>query len=301
MAQVVGGLVAGSVALLADAAHNVSDGLAIAIALVAAWAATLRASGRRTYGWARLEILVALVNGLTLVVLGLAILVEAVRRLGDPPAIDATTVVAFGLLGVAANGVPVLLLRRAARRSGRREDLNLQGALRHALGDALASAGTALAGVLVLAFGWRSADPVIAIVIAVLVIASAWPLVRRPVEILLEQAPPDVDPAAVGRALVSVDGVREVHDLHVWTITSGFPALSAHVLIAPGAEHGAVLHALQERVRPFGIDHTTIQIDVDHRAPLQIHRSGCPDAPRPRTGPLAVREPTAGRAADERP
>ena len=281
-AQAVGATLLGSVALLADAAHNLSDGFGIGIALLAAWAATRQAGGRRTYGWARVEILAAFANGIALVLLGLVILVEAVGRLSDPPAVDGGGVAVFGAIGIAANGVPVLLMLRARRG----DDLNLEGALRHAAGDVLASAGTLVAGLLVLAFGWRIADPLTALVVSVLVIASSWTLIRRPLEILLEQAPRDVDPDAIGRAMATVDGVRQIHDLHVWTITSGFPALSAHALVAPGADTSAVLHALRERVRPFGIEHTTIQVDVDRSAPLTLHRPGCPDAPRARTAPL---------------
>lgn len=269
-----------SVALLADAAHNLSDGLSIGIALVAAWAATLRARGRRTYGWGRLEILAALLNGLTLIVLGGLIAVEAVRRLDDPPAVDGAGVAAVAAVGILANGLAVAVLWR----NGDRDDLNLHGALLHAGSDALASAGTLLAGLLVVAFGWRIADPVVALVVSALVIGSAWPLVRRPIEILLEQAPPGVDPDEIGRALAGVDGVREVHDLHVWTITSGFPALSAHMRIAPEADHGRVLRLAQDRVRRFGIDHTTFQLDRERPVLLTLHRPDCPEAPRPRGG-----------------
>jgi cobalt-zinc-cadmium efflux system protein len=130
------------------------------------------------------------------------------------------------------------------------------------------------------AFDWRIADPVIAIVIAALVIGSAWPLVRRPIEVLLEQAPPGVDVDEIGRALAAVDGVREVHDLHVWTITSGFPALSAHVRTRADADHARVLRLVQERVRPYGIDHTTFQLDRERPTLLTLHRPDCPEAPR---------------------
>ena len=285
--QIGAGWAFSSVALLADAAHNVSDGLSIGIALVAAWAATLRARGRRTYGWARLEILAALVNGLTLVVLGGLIAVEALRRLDDPPAVQGAGVAAVAAVGILANGVAVAVLWR----NGDRENLNLRGALLHAASDTLASAGALVGGLLVVAFGWRAADPVVAIVIAGLIVVSAWPLVRRPIEILLEQAPPDVDPDEIGQALAEVEGVRDVHDLHVWTITSGFPALSAHMRIAADADHGQVLRRAQERVRTFGIDHTTFQLDRERPVLLTLHRPDCPEAPRARSGEPAERQP----------
>jgi cobalt-zinc-cadmium efflux system protein len=281
VAQVVGGLWLHSVALIADAVHNVSDGVAVAIALVAASLALRGAAGRRTYGWGRLEILAALVNGLMLVGLGVVIAIEAIARLDDPPEVRGLGVILFGLAGIAVNGAAVGVMWRAARG---RDDLNLRGALWHAVADVAGSVGVVVAGVLVAAFGWDAADPVIALGVSVLCILSARELVVEPVRILLERAPSYLDPQAMGRALCAVEGVRQVHDLHIWTITSGFDAVSVHVIAAPGVDQHALLHQLEEVLQSqFGVTHTTIQVDRDHTSPLTIHRMGCPEAPKPRT------------------
>lgn len=270
-----------SVALLADAAHNVSDGVAVGIALVAASLSMRGATGRRTFGWGRVEILAALVNGITLLGLGVLIAIEAIGRLGDPPEMQAPGVILFGLAGMAVNGAAVVAMVRAG---ASRDDLNLRGALLHTIADVAGSAGVVVAGVLVAAFGWNEADPVIALLVAVLCVVSARGLIAEPVRILLERAPANLDPEAIGRALCAVEGVREVHDVHAWTITSGFDAVSVHVIAAPGADQHALLHRLEEVLRTdFEVDHTTIQVDRDHSGPLSIHRKGCPEAPQPRT------------------
>ncbi len=287
LAQVVGGLYLGSVALLGDAAHNVSDGFAVAIALAAASLALRGASGSRTFGWGRVEILAALVNGLSLVALGLLIAVEAVRRLDDPPAVDGLGVIAFGVLGIAANGAAVIAMLRA----GSRHDLNLRGALAHTVVDVAGSGGVVVAGVLVATFGWDAADPVIALGVAGLCIVSARGLIAESVRILLERAPKRLDPDRIGTVLCAVPGVVEVHDLHIWTITSGFDALAVHVVAARGVDQHALLHDLEAIIETeFGVTHTTVQVDRDHRAPLQIHRRGCAEGPKPRTAPPRLRE-----------
>jgi cobalt-zinc-cadmium efflux system protein len=215
------------------------------------------------------------------------IAVEAVRRLDEPPAIDGAGVIVFGVLGMLANGAAVVAMLRA----GSRQDLNLRGALAHTVVDVAGSAGVVAAGVLVAGFGWNRADPLIALGVAALCLWSARHLIAEPVRILLERAPAGLDPARVGPALCTVDGVVEVHDLHIWTITSGFDALAVHVVAAPGADQHALLHELQRFIEAeFGVTHTTIQVDRDHRAPLQIHRRGCEVGPRPRTAPPRLRE-----------
>ncbi len=277
-----------SVALLADAAHNVSDGVAVGIALVAASLSMRGAAGRRTFGWGRVEILAALVNGLTLLGLGVLIAIEAIGRLGDPPDVQAPGVILFGLAGMAVNGAAVVAMVRAG---ANRHDLNLRGALLHTIADVAGSAGVVLAGVLIAAFGWNAADPVIALLVAVLCVVSARGLIAEPVRILLERAPASLDPEAIGRALCAVEGVREVHDVHAWTITSGFDAVSVHVIAAPGTDQHALLHRLEEVLRTnFDVDHTTIQVDRDHSGPLSIHRKGCPEAPKPRTAAPRLHE-----------
>jgi cobalt-zinc-cadmium efflux system protein len=284
LAQVVAGIVFNSLALLADAVHNVSDGAAIGLALAAVWAAGLPAAGRRTYGWRRAEILAALVNGLALVVVGGWILYEAVRRFENPPDVAGGGVLVVGLLGIVANGIPVMLMLRA----GTANDLNLRGAMLHALGDTLGSAGTAVAGLVVLTTGWNAADPLVGGLIGLLVVFTAWTLIRDSLRILMEVAPADCDPQEIGHALADADGVLQVHDLHIWTITSGFPSLSAHIVANTDADHDRLLHELEHLLAArFGITHTTLQIDRDHgQGLLQIHRPGCEQAPVRRTGPV---------------
>jgi cobalt-zinc-cadmium efflux system protein len=274
--EAVAGFGFGSLALLADAAHNVSDGAAIAIALLAAWAAGLPARGARTYGWRRAEVLAALVNGLGLVAISGVVMWQAAVRLGEPPAVNGAGVLVVGLVGVAANGVPVWVMLRA----GDRRDLNLRAALLHAAADVLGSAAAALAGALVLLAGWRAADPALGAVVGLLVLGSAVRVVQESLRVLMELAPAGHDPDSIGQALADLDGVKEVHDLHVWTITSDLVALSVHVVARTGCDHDRLLHAAQELLRDrFGIAHTTVQIDRDHEQLLQIHRPGCPDAP----------------------
>lgn len=267
VAQVVAGVAFSSLALLADAAHNVSDGAAIGLALFAAWAAGLAPRGAMTFGWKRVEILAALVNGATLLVVAAWVGVEAYHRLQDPPDIVGRGVLVFGLLGIVANGLPVVVLWRRADAS----NLNIRAALVHAGADVLGSAATAVAGAIVLVTGWRAADPLIGVAIALLIALSAWPLVRDAVRILLEAAPRGLDVAEIGRAIAGTHGVVEAHDLHVWTITSGLPALSAHLVIRAGHDQAEIRGAVEEMLHErFGIEHTTIQTDRDAATGLTI-------------------------------
>jgi cobalt-zinc-cadmium efflux system protein len=279
VAQLIGSFAFSSLALLADAVHNVSDGVAIGLALGAATLAGLPARGARTFGWRRAEVLAGLVNAVALVAVGAWVLWEAAQRLDDPPDVVGPGVLAFGALGVIANGIPVLLLMRRADR----RNINVRAALLHAVADVLGSAGALLAGLIVTATGRSEADPILGAAIGLLIIVSAWGVMREAVEVLLEAAPRDVDPDAVAAALGSLGGVRNVHDLHVWTITSGFHALSAHAVVAPSANRDRLrLHMealLHER---FGIDHVTLQLEVDRSSGLTIHQRDCPEAPRAR-------------------
>jgi cobalt-zinc-cadmium efflux system protein len=280
--QVVAGVVSGSLALIADAVHNLADGGAIALALLAAWAAARPPTATHTYGWARLEILAALVNGVLLIGLSAWIFYDAAIRLADPPSVDGGTLVVVGLAGVVANGVAAWILMRGDHH----HDVNLRGALLHAISDVAGSGGAAIAGVLVLAFGWYAADPAMAALIGLLVLLSSWNFVRRPLAILLEAAPPGVHSEQVGQAMAAVPGVRDVHDLHIWTL-SRMTALSAHVVALPGADTDEVLHAVEATLREqFAIAHSTIQVERDHRQLLSIHRPGCPEGPQPLAAPL---------------
>jgi cobalt-zinc-cadmium efflux system protein len=262
--EVAAGLVAGSLALLSDAAHMLTDAAAVALALTAAGLAARPASGRFTFGLGRAEILSAQANGAALLVLAGVLGFEAVRRLLDPPPVEGGLVIAVGLLGAAVNVAAAWALARAQRQS-----LNVEGARAHVLADLYASLGAALAGALVLWLGWRAADPLAALVVAALMLRTAWSLLRDSGRILLEGAPAGMDTGAIGRALAGHPGVVEVHDLHVWEVTTDFPALAAHVMVAPGDDCHRIRRELQGVLgERFGIRHTTLQ--VDHERAEQI-------------------------------
>ena len=255
--EVVGGVFAGSLALLADAVHMLSDNVALGLALGAAWLAAKPATSERTFGYKRAEVLAALANGVLLVALAIWIFVEAAMRLRDPGDVLGGWMLAIGLVGIAVNVAAGLVLSRA-----RTHSLNVEAALRHVFADLLGSLGVAVAAVVILASDWVQADPVVSILIGVLVLASAWSILRDSTAILLESTPRGIDAATLGQRLASAPGVVEVHDLHVWTITSGFPALSAHVLVRPGEDCHARRRELEQLVRTeFGIEHTTLQVD----------------------------------------
>jgi len=255
--EVVGGILAGSLALLADAVHMLSDNVALGLALVAAWLATKPATPERSYGYKRAEVLAALANGVTLVALSIWIFVEAAMRLRDPGDVLGGWMLAIALVGLAVNLAAGIVLMRS-----RSHSLNVEAAFRHVVADLLGSLGVAIAGVVILTTGWVEADPLVSILIGVLVLASAWSILRDSTEILLESTPRGIDAAALGRRLASAPGVVEVHDLHVWTITSGFPALSAHVLVRPGEDcHGRRRELELLLHDEFGIEHTTLQVD----------------------------------------
>jgi cobalt-zinc-cadmium efflux system protein len=257
IAEVVGGLVAGSLALLADATHMVSDVASLALALGAIWLAGRPASSRMSFGYRRAEILAALANGIGLVAVSIWIWVEAAGRLDAPTDVAGGTVLAIGLAGLAVNAVGAWILW-----SSQAGSLNVRAAFLHVVADLLGSVGVVVAAVLVLTLGWTRADPVIAILIGALVLLSAWRVLRESVSVLLEGAPAGVDADAVGGRMASMDGVTEVHDLHIWTITSGFPALSAHVLVEPRADCHGIRRELEQVLRErFELTHTTLQVE----------------------------------------
>jgi cobalt-zinc-cadmium efflux system protein len=271
-ATVVGGVLAHSLALLADGGHLLSDVGAIAIALVAARLASVAPSGTRTFGLQRTEVLGALANGIGLLVISALIVFEAIARFSDPPNVAGGGVLALGAVGLVGNALATWVLW-----TGERDDLNLEGVLRHSFGDALSSLGVVIAGVVVLATGWDQADPLASLVIAALIAASSWRLLREPVDVLLEAAPAGMDVSEVGEALVADPDVVEVHDLHVWTVTSGFPALSAHVVVCQGCERDVVRRRLERLLdQRFGIHHTTLQVvrSADTGELLQVERPG---------------------------
>ena len=271
VAEALGGLLTGSLALLADAAHMLSDDLSLGLALFAVWLADRPASPERTFGYKRAEILAALFNGVTLVAISIWIFIEAYRRFDDPPEILGGWMLGVALLGLLIN----LVAFRILHRGGDSESLNVAAAMRHVIADLLGSVGVVLAAVVILATGWAYIDPLISVVIGLLVLGSSWSILRDSTQILLEASPPGLDVNDVGRAMAERDGVVEVHDLHVWTITSGFPALSAHVTVGAETDCHAKRRDLEALLHErFDLDHTTLQ--VDHAGPelLTIDTSG---------------------------
>lgn len=257
--EVVGGVLTGSLAVLADAGHLLSDVGAMVLALIASRLAALPAAGQRTFGYQRSEVLAALVNGLLLVAVGVAVAIAAIGRLGDPPAIDGAGVLALGALGLLGNVAATAVLAR-----GERADINLEGVLRHSVADALGSLGVVLAGAFVLAGGSDLVDPIVGLLIAALIIASSWRLIREPVDVLMEAAPEGVEVDQVGAAICEEEGVRSVHDLHVWTVTSGFGAIAAHVVVARECDRDLIRRRLELTLAErFGIEHTTLQMEEE--------------------------------------
>jgi cobalt-zinc-cadmium efflux system protein len=267
-AGIAGGVVFDSLALLADAGHVLADVGAIGLALFAGWMAARPSSPQRTFGFRRSEIFAALANGLTLVAVSVFVFIEAVARLSDPPDVDGVGVLIVGALALAGNALATWLLMR-----GDRTNVNLEGVLRHSAADALGSLGVIVAGVLVIATGWNQADPIVSMAIGVLILLGSWRLLREPFNVLMESAPEGIDVQDVGSAMCGVPGVREVHDLHVWTVTSGFPALAAHIRSDPSESADEVRERVEAVLRErFGLDHTTLQVVPEPLLQLEDRR-----------------------------
>lgn len=269
-AEVVGGLLSGSLALLADAGHMLSDSAALALSLFALWIATRPATPRRTFGYYRVEVLAALINGAALLALSVWILREAWERFHDPQPVRG------GLMSaIAAGGLVVNLLALWILNQGRKESLNVRGAWLHVLGDTLGSVGAVAAGLLVWLRGWTWADPAVSVVIALLVIWSTWSLLRDVVAVLMEGTPPHIDLDQVRATLSSANGVVGVHDLHVWTITTGMDALSGHVVVPrghPDRPCEELLRELRDQLHHrFGIHHVTLQIEPEGFDEEHVH------------------------------
>ena len=268
VAEVVAALIAGSLALLADAGHMLTDAGALAFALCAATLASRPAQGRWTFGYRRLEILAAQANGITLLVVALLIVYGAVRRLISPDEVRGGIVVAVALAGIVVNLAATGVLARASR-----ESLNVRGAFLHVATDSVAFAATAIAGALILVTGWNRFDPIASLCVAALMLWASWGLLRESSSIFLERSPSGIDPEAVGRALVAEPDVVEVHDLHVWTVTSGFPALAAHILVAPDSDCHATRRHLEQMLHDrFELEHTTLQVEHAEPRLLTIQR-----------------------------
>ncbi|MBJ7471402.1 MAG: cation transporter [Solirubrobacteraceae bacterium] len=264
VAEVIAGILAGSTALLSDAAHVLTDALAIGIALAAITVARRPPKGNYTYGLGRVEILGAQANGATLLVLAGMLAVGAVIRLLDPPQVDGTLVVVTGFFGLLANVLAAWALAKANR-----ESLAVEGAYQHALMDAISSVAAIIAGGLILAGASDAVDPLLALFVTALMVRSGWQILASSSRVLLEAAPSGISPEEVGAALAAAPGVVEVHDLHVWELTQGFPAVTAHVLVSAGADCHGIRFRLQGLLKEqFGVGHCTLQVDHDHRNEL---------------------------------
>ena len=264
--EVAVAVVADSLALLSDAAHMLVDAGALGLSVWAARLARRPASGGMTFGFRRAEILAAQANGITLLLLGLAIVVEAIRRLVSPPDVRGGLVLATAIVGAAVNVAALWQVSRANRRS-----LNVEGSFRHLLTDLYAFAGTAVAGLIVWTTGFQRADPIASIAVAASMLLTAWPLLRRSGRVLLEGAPEGVSPEEIAAAIGAHTGVTNVHDLHVWEISSGFPALSAHVLVGRGEDCHTIRRDLEAMLHErFAIDHTTLQVEHTSDRLLEI-------------------------------
>lgn len=257
-----GGLFTGSLALLSDSGHMLSDASSLVLSLVAFWFAARPASKRNTYGFHRMEILAALLNGVTLFVIAGFIIWEAYGRLLDPPTVSSNTMIVIAVIGLLANLASAAVLLKKGDVKG---NVNLKSAYLHVLGDALGSVGAILAGIVMSLFGWYIFDPIISVVVALLILRGAWGVMAQSVHILLEGSPATMDQAEVKLCLEGIPGVIEVHDLHIWTITSGMDALSCHLTIEDGSQSQAVLQeAISALEKTFQITHSTIQVETPH-------------------------------------
>jgi cobalt-zinc-cadmium efflux system protein len=264
--EVVVGIVGNSLALLSDAAHMLTDAGALVVSLVVLRLAAQPAGGNRTFGLRRSEILSAQANGAALLVLAFLIVYGAVRRLIDPPDANGGAMLVVALVGIAVNVVATWQLAGANRRS-----LNIEGSFQHLLTDLFAFIATALAGAVILAAGWVRADPIAALVVAALMLVAAWRLLRASGRVLLDIAPAGMSVEEIGNAMASYPHVVEVHDLHVWEVTTEFPTLSAHVLVEPGADCHEIRRELERLLRErFGLEHTTLQVDHASAKLVQI-------------------------------
>jgi cobalt-zinc-cadmium efflux system protein len=260
-AEVIGALVSGSLVLLADAAHMAADAAGVGLSLLAAYVAARPATDRRTFGYARAEILAATVNALVLFGMAVFIIVEAARRLASPPEVNAAVMVIFGVIALAGNGVSLLLLRH-----GQAESLNVRGAFLEVASDTFGAIAVIITGVVVATTGFDLADPIASLAVAVLILPRTWRLLRDAVDVLLEASPRSIDLTEVRTHMTALEGVVGVHDLHAWTITSGLPVLSAHVVVDPlvlaNGRSAAMLDALQACLQGhFDVAHSTFQIE----------------------------------------
>ncbi|WP_309108428.1 cation diffusion facilitator family transporter [Arthrobacter sp.] len=272
LVQIVGGIVSGSLALLADAGHMLSDAAGVFVALLAAWIAARPASDLRTYGYQRAEVLAALANALVLIVISVVIFIEAIRRWGSEPEVQTDVMLYAAIVGAAANLISLLILRTAQK-----ESLNVRGAYLEVLGDLLGSFAVIAAALTIMLTGLQAADTIASIVIAIMILPRAWHLLRDVVDVLLEASPKGVEVQMIREHILSVSGVVAVHDIHIWTITSGVPVFSAHVVVedellsARGADQ--VLDKLTTCLGShFDTDHCTFQLEPASHAEHESHQ-----------------------------
>ncbi|HEX6629658.1 MAG TPA: cation diffusion facilitator family transporter [Gemmatimonadaceae bacterium] len=256
VAEVVGGLVANSLALLADAGHMLTDTAALALSLFVAWFSRQPATRAKTYGYLRWEILAAFLNGAVLLLVSVWVLWEAVLRLRTPEPLDGGIMLAVAAAGLVVNVVAAIVLHPASK-----ESLNVRGAYLHVLGDLLGSVGTLAAAALVRYTGWLAADPIASAVVSLLVVRSAWRLVHESVDVLLESVPSHIEPDEVRTQIEAIPGVESVHDLHIWSVSSGLVAMSAHAIVREPEKQQHVLEHVLDAMRLFGIDHVTVQLE----------------------------------------
>jgi cobalt-zinc-cadmium efflux system protein len=289
--EVVVAVISSSLALLSDAAHMLTDAAALGLSLAAASLASRPARGSMTYGMGRAEILSALANGVTLLVLALVIVYDAIVRLVSPPHVHGGPVLAVALGGVVVNLIATRILAGGSEPEQR--SLNVEGSYRHIVTDLFGFIATAVAAVVILATGFSRADPIVSLLIAALMLFASYGLLKESGRVFMEAAPAGLDPEEIGRTLAAQPGVVEVHDLHVWEVTTGFPALSAHVVVRAGDDCHELRHQLQQLLAErFDLNHTTLQVDHEAAAqpPLQIElappKSGLdppPSSPFPTT------------------
>lgn len=255
-----GGLITGSLALLSDSGHMLSDATSLFLSLIAMWFATKAASPNKTYGYYRFEILAALFNGVTLFVIAGFIIWEAIGRFSNPPTVASGSMMLIASVGLLANLISAWSLMSKGDVKG---NVNLRSAYLHVIGDALGSVGAIIAGLLMYFFNWYIADPIISVVVALLILKSAWGVIKHAIHILMEGTPITIDQNEVKQVLANIKGVVDVHDLHIWTITSGLDSLSCHIVIQDDADSQNILQqAIQIIEQKYKIEHTTIQVET---------------------------------------
>ncbi len=270
--QVIGAVVSGSLALMADAGHMLSDAAGVFIALMAAWIATRPASDQRTYGYQRAEVLAALANALILIVIAVVIMIEAIRRFGEPTEIQTDVMLWAAILGAVANLVSLLILQGAQK-----ESLNVRGAYLEVLGDLLGSIAVIVAAVVIMTTGFSAADPLASVLIALMIIPRAWHLLRDVVDVLLEATPKGVDVNMIREHIVAVDGVVDAHDIHIWTITSGVPVFSAHVVVEDAVLNASGADSILDQLGSclglhFDTEHCTFQLEPVSHSEHESHQ-----------------------------